>query len=331
LDAPVLGCWRALALTAALAAALAGCGSTSEKKPTPPAARSHVVVIVMENLAYSDVIGEPKMPYVNTLASRAAVPAEMYGVAHPSLTNYLALLGGDTFAVTTDCTTCHFGSPSLPDQLEAAGLTWKGYMQSMPRPCFKGTYYGRYPKRYRLLDPAYRFLPGYRERYAKKHDPFMYFDRIAGDSRRCANVVPLPQLTADIRGGHLPDFSLIAPDRCFDTHDCVIEAGDSFLKRLVPQVLPHLGPHGFLMITWDEGRTNRGCCGGLARGGRIATLVLGPDVMAGSTGAGKYTHYSTLRTVEDAFGLPHLKRAGNPAIQPLDALFKSPPRLSPAP
>ena len=322
-------CRILIVLTVAVAvAAAAGCGSQARKATLPP--RSHVVVVVMENLAYVDVIGEHKMPYVNRLSRRAAVPAAMFGVAHPSLTNYLALVAGDTSGVTTDCTTCHFTGPTVADQLSDAGFTWKGYMQSMPRPCFQGPYYGHYRPTDPKLDTAFAYLPGFGERYAKKHDPFIYFDTIVGNPQHCANVVPLAELNADLRAGRLPDFSMIVPDRCYDTHDCLVGAGDRFLKHLVPRLLSRLGPHGFLVLTWDEGRTGRGCCAGLARGGRIATLVLGPDVVAGATGTGGYTHYSTLRTIEDAFGLPHLGHAGSPAIHPLDALFRRPPRLAPS-
>jgi hypothetical protein len=319
-----------LALAVLLAAALAGCGGSGgakKKSPTPTGARSHVVVVVMENLAYSDVIGSLKFAYLNTLVPKAAVPVQMFGVAHPSLTNYLALIAGDTFGVTVDCTTCRFRGPTLADQLTGAGLSWKGYMQSMPRPCFTGPFFGRYPPSYPLLDRRYRLLPGWGQRYAKKHDPFVYFDTITSNPRKCGNVVPLSQLDADLRNGGLPDYSMIAPDRCFDTHDCILPAGDGFLQTWVPRILPHLGPHGFLMITWDEGRTNRSCCGGLARGGRIATFLLGPDVIPGATGTADYSHYSTLRTIEDAFRLPHMRRAGNAAVVPFDALFSRPPRL----
>jgi len=51
----------------------------------------------------------------------------------------------------------------------------------------------------------------------------------------------------------------------------------------------------------------------------------GPDVRRHATGPGSYTHYSTLRTIEDAFGLPHLGRAADAAS--LGPMFKTTPRI----
>jgi hypothetical protein len=58
-------------------------------------------------------------------------------------------------------------------------------------------------------------------------------------------------------------------------------------------------------------------------------VVAGPRVRRGSQPGAAYSHYSTLRTIEDAFGLPHLRAAARRSTRPLDAVFKSPPRLRP--
>src|SRR5256885_4175962 len=103
--------------------------------------------------------------YVRSLAKRYAVPSKMYAIRHPSLPNYLALIGGDTFGIDSDCTSCRVGGASLVDQLEGAHRSWKAYMEGIPERCFKGGESGG---------------------YAKKHDPFMYFDRIRDSSARCS-------------------------------------------------------------------------------------------------------------------------------------------------
>ncbi|MFL5782522.1 MAG: alkaline phosphatase family protein [Thermoleophilaceae bacterium] len=302
--------WLA-ALALALAVAACGQGGSEEVAPPPldtPAARlppsksSHAVVIVMENKEYDDVIDAHDAPYLSGLARRYAAPQSLYGVRHPSLPNYLALIGGDTFGIGDDCTDCSVDGMTLPDQLERAGRTWRAYMQGLPHACFKGAEHGR---------------------YAKKHDPFMYFKSIRNSTRRCGRVTPYTQLGRDLRDGELPDFAFVSPDLCADTHDCSVRTGDRFLASLVPALLRELGPHGFLVVTYDEGKSNRGCCG-VAKGGRIATVVAGPDVRRGATGKGDYSTYSLLRTVEDFFGLPPLGHAAG--ARPLDALFEHPPR-----
>jgi hypothetical protein len=314
--APLTRLATATAVLAALVLALplAACSSAKPgpplKVPTkkrPPARRSHVFMIVMENKEAAHVVGSPNAPYFNKLARRYARPRGLYGIRHPSLPNYLALMSGDTHGITGDCTSCHVNARSLPDQLEETGQTWRGYMEDMPRACYGGA--GR-------------------KGYAKKHNPFMYFDAIRGSSSRCKqHDVPYTALSRDLFKRKLADFSFISPNLCDDTHDCGLRTGDRFLAHLVPALLKEVGPHGFLIVTYDEGETNASCCGGVAHGGRVATVIAGPDVRRGATPQGPYSHYSTLRTLEDAFGLLPLGHAGDPGTLPLDAAFTTPPRL----
>jgi hypothetical protein len=74
----------------------------------------------------------------------------------------------------------------------------------------------------------------------------------------------------------------------------------------VPGLLGALGPDGLLAITFDEGTTDAGCCGGAA-GGRIATVLLGPRVRKGARLRNAYSQYSLLATIEDRFGVARLR------------------------
>jgi acid phosphatase len=295
--------------------ALAGCGAArpghalplpASPGDLPASSRSHVVVLVMENEEASDVIGSSAAPFINKLARRYARATRYYGVAHPSLPNYLALTGGSTFGIQSDCTDCAVSAVNLVDQLEAAHVSWKGYMEGLPRACDR---------------------TGGTGGYAKKHDPFLYFRDVAGNPVRCARVVPYAQLGSDLRAGALPTFVWITPNLCDDGHDCGLGQADHYLAGIVPALLRELGPHGFLLLTWDEGSSDAGCCAGQAAGGRVATIVAGPDVRPGAASAVPYDHYSSLRTIEDALGLDHLGRAAAAATAPLDALFRRAPRV----
>src|SRR5437588_440408 len=122
---------------------VAGCGHAAISGPAvpPPAAvpasaTSHVVVVVMENQEYGDVLAGS--PYVRRLARRYASVPRFFAIRHPSLPNYLALTGGSTFGVKSDCTRCHVAARNLVDQLVAAHISWKAYMEGMPRPCYRG-------------------------------------------------------------------------------------------------------------------------------------------------------------------------------------------------
>jgi hypothetical protein len=295
-----------LAAAAALALALPGCGasSSSDRKvppdPAPAPGPSHIFVIVMENKEYADVIGSSTSPYVNALAQRNASATNFYGIRHPSLPNYLALTAGTTFGVKSNCTGCQQDGANLVDQLETAKVSWKAYMGGMPEACFKGAGSGQ---------------------YAKKHNPFMYYRSVADDPSRCAKVVPEEELSADLSLGRLPTLGFLSPGLCDDSHDCPIETGDRYLARTVPSILRALGPRGFLVLTWDEGVSDAGCCGGLAAGGRIPTVIAGAGVSHGAQLDSSYTHYSTLRTIEDAVGVPPLRDAADPRTVPLHAAF----------
>ena len=70
------------------------------------------------------------------MAQQYGLATNFYGTRHPSLPNYLAMIGGDTFGITSDCTNCFVNATNLVDQLDGAGKSWKGYMEAMPSRCF---------------------------------------------------------------------------------------------------------------------------------------------------------------------------------------------------
>ena len=104
-------------------------------------------------------------------------------------------------------------------------------------------------------------------------------------------------------------------------------SGDRFLARTVPALIREIGPHGFVVLTWDEGSTNRGCCGMIAHGGHIATIIAGPDVIPGARMRSSIDHYGVLATIERALAVPLLGQAAGARNGRLDQLFTQPPRL----
>ncbi len=285
------------------------CSSPSNAKGRPAShppqtgARSHVFVIVLENHGYREVVGNSDAPYLNCFARHNALATRYFAVSHPSLPNYLAMIGGSTFGIASDCTACEAAGMSLPQQMHDAGISWRAYMQGMPRRCFLGGYSGE---------------------YAKKHNPFLYFPAIVSNPALCNRVEPAAQLNRDIHNDTLPSFGWITPNLCNDGHDCSIAVSNQYLASLLPRLIRRLGPHGFLIVTFDEGPSDAGCCGG-SHGGRVATILAGPDVRHGARLAEAYTHYSLLRTLEDAFGLRPLRAAAR--AQPMRAAFTTAPRL----
>jgi hypothetical protein len=289
------------------ALAITGCGDSKPKTPpaqTRPSPRltqraAHIAIVLMENEEYGDIIGSKDTPFINRLARRYALATQMYAIRHPSLPNYLALTGGSTFGIDSDCTDCSVPGQGLAGQLRARGLSWKGYMEDLPEPCFTGGSSGD---------------------YAKKHNPFVYYRGIVADRQSCAaHVVPLTQLGSDELTGRLPTFAFITPNLCHDMHDCDPPVGDRFLAGLVPPLLRALGPRGVLVVTWDEGSSDDGCCR-LAAGGHIATIVAGPLARPGARMLTPADHYSVLQAIEDLTGLPRLRGAAcacTPSLAPL--------------
>lgn len=258
------------------AAALLSCRAASGAPARVPDFE-HVVVVVFENKETGNVLGSRDAPTFNLYARVYARVTQYFGVTHPSLPNYLALLAGSTFGHTTDCVDCPVDARSLADTIDSSGRTWKAYAEGLPSPGFLGGFSGR---------------------YAKKHDPFAYFTPIIRDPARRARIVPLQELTADVAAGQLPDLAFVVPDLCNSMHDCPVRTGDLWLRRVVGPLLKLR--RTAIFITFDEGLSSaRG-------GGHVPTLVVGTAVRRKSTFRAVTNHYGLLRTVEQAWGLPLL-------------------------
>jgi phosphatidylinositol-3-phosphatase len=298
----------AIAASTAVLLAATGCGQATVLPPTQTRPSSqlhltsgrpaHIAVVVMENREYGDVIGSSSAPYLNGLARTYGVATRYYAITHPSLPNYLALTGGSTFQITSDCSDCSVAGAGLGGQLQSHHISWKAYMEDLPHPCFTGAGAGE---------------------YVKKHDPFVYYRALVGSRAACQKVVPLSALYRDAASHSLPTFIWITPNLCHDMHDCDTRTGDRFLSHLLPGLLRSLGQNGLLFITWDEGTTDDGCCR-LAVGGHIATIVAGPGARRGAHLPTPVDHYSTLQTIEDLLDLPRLGGAAcgcTPSLAPL--------------
>jgi hypothetical protein len=311
--APIVPAIACLCAATAVLAALSGCGAAKAGRPLgvgspqqlPRPSSSRVVVVVMENTEYGEVIGNRDAPYVNALARRYALATSSYAITHPSLPNYIALTSGTTAGIESDCTSCTAPVPNIVDQLEARGRSWRAYLEDLPRPCFTGAFSGG---------------------YAKKHNPFAYYPDVVSSPARCGRMTGFGRLAADLRAGTLPSYVWVSPNQCDDGHDCSLKTADTFLARTLPALLRELGPHGFLVLSWDEGTSNAGCCG-VAHGGHIATVVAGPDVRRGARSALPVDHYGVLATIERALGLAPLAGAADPRAGTLAGLFVRAPSL----
>lgn len=283
---------------------------------TIPARYNHIFIIVDENKDLASVVGKGYAPAITALARSYGLATHYDAVAHPSEPNYVALVGGDTFGIHDDggLPQNSIDAPSLATQLSAAHLSWKGYYQGLPVPGSLAPYAGN---------------------YAFKHSGFLNFRNVRSDPRRAQHIVGFDRLEADAGANTLPNFALIVPDLCDDMHgvgtntsDCsvlnwrgLILRGDSAVARITDVLMKtpmwKSDQQCAIVLVFDEddsGSTEGG-------GGRVPAVVITNHGPRGVEDATPYTHYSLLRTVEDAFRLPHLAHAGDPATHAMTPLF----------
>jgi len=298
-----------------------GLRSSTTSGPAPPTSTtttteasalssvSHVFVVVMENLGASQALATPS---IAATARRYAYTTTWYAASHPSLPNYLALASGSTWNVTSDCTSCFQRGDNLGAQLSRAGVSWGAYFENMPTPCFLG------PESPDGL-------------YAQKHDPFAYFTDIRSDPGLCAHLQPYTALPPLLSGPQpaVPRFVWVTPNLCDSGHDCSPSSAGAWLGHFVSQVTASSAwQHGgLLVVTWDEGESDAsmdpqtGAVGSSGGGGTVLGIVATPGTPPGRVLPGPYDHYSVLKTVEEAFGLPLLGAAAAPAVAPLTAFL----------
>jgi phosphatidylinositol-3-phosphatase len=280
---------RAAALIAVTAALVAAAAARSA--PVPFDRPSRVAVLVLENRSYDEVIGNPEAPYLNGLARRYALATDYYAIGHPSLPNYIALIGGSTFEIRSDCNGCDVEARSLVGQLDAAGLSWKAYFEDLTSNRRPGATTAAYTPHY---------------------NPFVYYEGIRSSALGRSRVVDFDELRRDLRRHTLPRFSWIAPGVRHDGHSSSLRAADRFASQLVPQILRALGPHGVLFVTWDEGaRSDRSGVDGTRGGGHVALIAAGGDARRHTTTSIPANHYALLRTIESAFDLSPLGRSAD--------------------
>ena len=251
--------------------------------PPPPVAADHVFLVVLENHSFSQVMGSPSMPYLNSLASAHALATQYFANGHPSIPNYFMLTAGnvvtfdDSFAGTVT-------DNNLVRALTSGGKTWKAYIQSLPSVGFTGSDTGA---------------------YAKRHNPFAYLSDVTGSPAQAANMVPLSQFAADLSAGLLAKFVYLLPDTQNDAHDCPggvatctddqkLAAADNWLRANIDPLInsPNFG-NSVLIVTFDESISTDTIAGG----GQVMTVLVGPHVKTAFRSTIMYQHQSVLRLI----------------------------------
>jgi acid phosphatase len=240
----------------------------------------HVFLLVEENHSYSEVIGNPQMPFLNSLAAQGAVATQYFANTHPSIGNYFELSTGTT--ITND--DAFSGVVSLPDivtSLEAAGKTWKSYAESLPSVGYIG---GDVPP------------------YLRHHNPFTYFTEVQNSTNEKNNLQPFSQFSIDLNNNELPSLSFIVPNANDDAHepDGTLQQADQWLQTNIAPLLasPTFQTDGLLIILFDESDVTDLEMGG----GHVAWVAVGPRIKKGFKSIKIYQHQSTLRLILNSLG-----------------------------
>ncbi len=224
----------------------------------------HIVVVVLENHAYSQLIGRDSAPYLNSLARAGAVLDQFYAIGHPSEPNYLAMFAGDTEGLSDDSCPHSYTGPNLAAALLEAGQTFLGYSEDLPAAGFTGCSSGD---------------------YARKHNPWVDFAALPSAVNQ-----PLTTFPADF--DRLPTVAFVIPNLRHDMHDSSVAEGDRWLRQHLGGYADwSTGHNSLLVVTADEDDRSHD--------NRIATVLTGAHVRPGRYGV-RTDHYGLLRTLLDS-------------------------------
>ena len=251
----------------------------------------HVVVLIMENHGYEDIIGNPSAPYINSLAQENALLTASYGLIHPSQPNYLMLFSGSNQGVTNNNVPAGipWSTPNLGASLLQSGLTFRAYSDGLPSVGFTGSTSGAYQRKHapwtNWQGSATNGIP------SNKHRPFTDFPTSYSQ---------------------LPTVSFVVPDQNHDMHDGTIAEGDAWVETNLGSYVTWAKTHNSLFIlTFDEDDGDNL--------NRVVTIFAGEMVEPGSYSTA-CNHYDVLRTIEEMYELPF---AGNSATATAIDVWKS--------
>jgi hypothetical protein len=300
-------------------------GVRSSKKPY-----KHIVVIMDENLSVPQWEATPDAPYTHRLAEECRRLPGAAGETHPSFPNYMAVVSG-TFP-TPACLHCSSSANNVFHQMNAAGVSWRDYNEAMQRNC----------------SPTTSAAPHYRD----NHNPAFWFTNLGptskgGDGSCATHDVSLTPFWRDVRQGHLPAFSWIAPSECHNMHwrspICEqtttgtkadrIRFGDDFIRKVITALAArpsYKAGKTLVVVTWDE--ANEGSVQSQGNWGidcsnhavfiantttcKVVTILVSARLHTGPF-PGFFSHYSLTRAIERNFGLPLLGGANRVKRAPI--------------
>lgn len=272
----------------------------------------HVVIMSLENQNYSKIIGNPYMPYLNSLIERSALLTNFFANFHPSQPDYFAMTTGQGFYTKEG--PIPPGTNNIVRALATRKKGWKGYFTD-----------------------------------AMTHEAvFRYFPEVWQNPTQLANIVPIfPNFMNDVNAGTLPSYSLIHDLPTVNGHDCTDGGAcmgpvDDRLKQTIDPYINHpsfIANRDLLIIAFDEAQLGDVTCSGPMTipltpeaqlrgawkcGGQAVVMFLGADVKRGYQSKRLYHHEALLRISLEGLGITE-SLPGAAAFAPdMNELFEPP-------
>jgi len=270
-----------------LSATFTTLGSGASGVPAP----DHVVILILENHAYSQIIGSSAAPHINALANDAssALFTQSFAIEHPSQPNYLDLFSGSNQGVTDDNIPAGipFTTPNLGRELINASRFFTTFSEDLPSVGYNGATSGA---------------------YARKHNPAANWMGTGTNQIPATTNQPFTAFPSSTNYASLPTVCYVVPNQNNDMHNgsdpSRITTADNWMYNNLNSYIQWAKTHNSLFIlTFDEDNGSQG--------NRIVTIFTGSMVAAGQY-SNHIDHYSILRTIEDMYGLPYAGNASSP-------------------
>ncbi|MGA7861577.1 MAG: alkaline phosphatase family protein [Thermoplasmata archaeon] len=276
--------------------------------PAFPTSIRQVIIVLLENENQATVLRQG--PFEKHLAQTYASASSYYAICHPSAPNYLSITSGKPSQCGSDEYKV-YSTINLGTLVDAAGLTWKAYDESMPQPC----------------DTSNSGL------YAVRHNPFLFYADVVRNAAFCrSHDVNSKYFNESAANGTLPNLSFYTPNLLDDGHNTNVAFADKWLKGwLSPLLNDSIFSNSVFFITYDESGNSGSGYNGTA-GGKVYFAAVSPDLKAGYALTTDASHYNLLTTIEWLLGLGRTGHHDSwAAWPPMKSLFTGSAGASPVP
>ena len=258
----------------------------------------HVVVLIEEDHSYSQILGGPLLPreiwpvqlpslldiapHLRQLADHSASFTQAFSVGNNNFLDYQAIFSGYVPKQQEAPAGSPLTDPNLASELNAAGLSFGGYAEGLPRAGYNGSDKGD---------------------YTRSHNPWVEFSNVPANEN-------LPFARFPQHYAALPTVSYVVPNEQNNMHSGQVQDADNWYQsNIAPYAKWAMSHNSLLIVTWDESHQSND---------QIPTLFYGPMVRRGSYSE-HITQRNILATIQDMYGLA--PTGASASVTPITDIF----------